>query len=383
MKHYIGLDVSLKTVSICILSEQNKIVYETCVDTDPQIIFETIKATNLPIEKVALETGGISHWLTKELKKLGLPVICIDARKMASAIAMKVNKTDKNDAREIANALRTDYFKEVYQKTDCIVEAQTLLTARRQLVEQRTQTSNCIKGILKAQGKLDSGSSRNCTKFVASVRELIKILPKDVQTSLEALINVYSSIYKEILRLEEHIEQIVQDDEDVQLLMTIPGIGEITAVTYKLEIGDPKRFAKSRSVGAFVGMTPTQYSSGATHKQGSISKTGSKELRSLLTEAGMSVIFNTRAWSKLKAFGWKIKKKHGNQKAKVAVGRKLAVIMHRMLISRKPFTLGDVSQKEIEKLLQVSNREKKKSEKKERKIKTAKAEINKMAEALV
>src|SRR5260221_12527228 len=158
MKNYIGLDVSIKTVSICILDEQGKTVYEDCVETHPNVIADAIKAKNLPIEKIALETGGISHWLTKELKKLGLPVVCIDARKMAVAISMRANKTDKNDAKEIANALRTGYIKEVYNHLDSVVEATTLLTARRLLVDQRTQLINCIRGILRAQGKLQCGT---------------------------------------------------------------------------------------------------------------------------------------------------------------------------------------------------------------------------------
>lgn len=147
MSNYIGLDVSLKTTSICIMSQNGNILKEMVVETNPKVIANTILSTNLPVDKIAIECGGISHWLTKELKQFGLPVLCIDARKMSAAISIRTNKTDRNDAQEIANALRTGYYKEVYQKQDHIMEKQTLLTSRRLLVEQRTQTINCIRGL--------------------------------------------------------------------------------------------------------------------------------------------------------------------------------------------------------------------------------------------
>ena len=120
MKHYIGLDVSLKTTAICIMAENEKIVCEGTTATDPQAIESFIKAANLNIELVAIEAGGTSHWLVQKLQELDLPTICIDARKMSAAIKMRGNKTDKNDAREIANALRTGYVKRVFQKTTLI-----------------------------------------------------------------------------------------------------------------------------------------------------------------------------------------------------------------------------------------------------------------------
>jgi len=356
MKHYIGLDVSLKTTSICVLNEQAKIVREECVTTDPHDIARTITQIGVNVEIVGLETGGTSHWLVKELMKHKLPVICIDARKMAAAISIRTNKTDKNDAREIANALRTGYYKEVHQKQDVTVATKTLLTVRRALIDQRTQTINCIRGILRAQGKLDCGSSQNKKKFIEAVKSALQNLPDEVKMSINALLHTFEPCCNEIEKIDEKIEALTNDDEDIKLFKTIPGVGSVTALTYKLEIDDPSRFKKSRSVGAYAGMTPKQYSSGDTKKQGGISKTGSSELRMLLSEAAMRMMYNTKTWSRLKLFGLKIKKKHGHKKAVVALGRKLAVIMHRMWIDHKPFEYGDVEQKEVAKLLQKRSR---------------------------
>ena len=367
MSHHIGLDVSLKTVSICIIDKDGKIAHETCVATDPQAIVEAITQTNLSIEKAALESGGISHWLISELINLGLPVVCIDARRMSAAISMRINKTDKNDAREIALALRAGYYKETYHKPHNLVAAGTLLTTRRLLVQQRTKMINCIRGLMKLHGKLHLGASSSSVRFRTAVLEALESLDQDVHDGIMSLLETYETTNEQILGLESKIEAMASGNENVLLLQTIPGVGLMTAITFVLEVGDPKRFKNSRAVGAFFGMTPTQYSSGETQKQGSISKSGSREMRSLLSDAAMSMLYNCKAWSRLKVFGLKIRKKHGHKKAIVALGRKLAVIMHTMLMERKPFNPGCVEQKEILKLTAEGQREKKSSKKKTKK----------------
>lgn len=297
MSNYIGLDVSLKTTAICIIDIKGKILQELVSPTDPKAILNAIASTGLNADLVALECGGTSHWLTKELKHLGLPAICIDARKMSAAISIKANKTDKNDAREIANAIRTGYYKEIYQKQDHTVEQQTLLTARRALIDQRTQLINCIRGIFRAQGKLHCGSSQNEEKFLQSIQGLMSNQNKDIALSINALISCYKVICQEVSKIDDRIEEITKTDEDVQLFKSIPGVGAVTALTFKLEIDDPARFKKSRSVGAYAGMTPKQYSSGESQRQGGISKIGSKELRSLLCQSAMCMMYNTRTGS--------------------------------------------------------------------------------------
>lgn len=360
MSNYIGLDVSLKTTSICIVNQTGKILKEMVVETCPKAIASAVYITELVIEKVALECGGTSHWLTKELIKQGLPAICIDARKMAAAISIKANKTDKNDAREIAEAVRTGYYKEIYQKQDNIMEKRTLLTTRRLLVDQRTQIINSIRGTLKTQGKLNCGSSQNEEKFVQRIQDQLKDLNEDVVLSINTLTKVYEAVCEQVSKIDQRIDEITKVDEDIQLLKTIPGVGSVTALAFKLEIDDPSRFKKSRSVGAYIGMTPKQDSSGESKKLGQITKMGSSELRGLLCQSAMCMMYNTKTWSRPKLFGLKIKRKQGHKKAIVALGRKLAVIMHRMLLERKPFDPGNVEKKDIDKLQRPSKREIKK-----------------------
>ena len=258
---------------------------------------------------------------------------------MSVLLSTSVNKTDKNDARGIAKALRNGSFKIVHHKPKESIDRGTVLTMRRLMIKQRTETKNNIRGVLKTYG-IRLGSV-GATKFSATVKRCLEGIDTLVCETMEASLAFFDLIHEKISNLDAKLLEIARKDKEVRQLMTVPGIGPITAITYKAEIFDPARFSDSRTVGAYLGMTPTQYSSGETHKQGRISKCGSKELRSLLTEAGVVVLTRSQKWSKVKAWGLKLMRKKGIKKASLAVGRKLAVIMHRMLVTEKEFIYGE------------------------------------------
>jgi transposase len=339
MKHYVGLDVSMKKTSVCIINEQGKIVYESEVKTDPHILADVIEKTSLKIELVGFESGSLSHYLTQGFKERALPAVCMDARKMSAILSIRVNKTDKNDARGIAGALRTGMFTRVHEKPQEAINRGAVLSMRRCLVKQRTDIKNHVRGILKTYGiRLGAVGP---TKFSDAVKRRIEEQDPLVRQTMEEMLEVFDMLTRKITRFDQQLLKIAHQDKDVRLLMTTQGIGPITALTYKAEIFDPSRFPNSRTVGAYLGMTPTQYSSGEMQKQGRISKCGSMELRSLLTEAGVVVLTRSQKWSKLKAWGLKLMRKKGLKKASLAVGRKLAVIMHRMLLEQKEFVWGE------------------------------------------
>lgn len=340
MKYFAGLDVSMKTTFICIVNENGKVICNEETKTDPILIADKLKHTGLTLEKVGIESGALSFWLVNNLQKLSLPALCIDARKMASILSVQINKTDKNDAKGIADAMRCDLFKEVVRKSDKTIELSILMGSRRTLVNQRTQLKNTIRGFLKSYGIRLSITGEN--EFITQVRENLSKEKRIIsQESLHSLISCYKQHCIEITNLEKVIESLAKKDEDIKRFMTIPGVGIITAMTFKIVIGDPYRFSNSRDIGAYIGMTPRQYSSGEIFRQGAISKCGSTELRFLLTEAGIVVLTRTKKWSKLKAWGLKIMRKHGMKKAGLAVGRKLAIIMHRMMLDKKDFIYGE------------------------------------------
>lgn len=339
MKHYVGLDVSMKKTSVCIVNEQGKIVHESEVNTDPHSLADAIEKTGLTIALVGFESGSLSHYLSQGFKERALPAVCMDARKMSAILSVRVNKTDKNDARGIADALRTGMFSRVHERPIESINLGSVLAMRRCLVNQRTDTKNHIRGILKTYGiRLGSVGPM---RFSQTVQKHIEGFDPLVCKMIQNMLEVFDMLVQKVSQIDQDLLRIARQDKDTRLLMTVPGIGEITALTYKTEIFDPSRFPNSRTVGAYLGMTPTQYSSGETTKQGRISKCGSSELRFLLTEAGLVLLTRSKKWSKLKAWGLKLMRKKGVKKASLALGRKLAVIMHRMLIEQKEFVWGE------------------------------------------
>lgn len=353
MHYYTGLDISMKETAICIMDESGKVTKEGTVPTEPSDIAKYLNETGLDITKVALESGCLSHWLVQELWKLSIPAICIDARHIAAVLATTINKTDKNDARGIANALRCNIYREVHPKSTNSVDISTILASRRTLVDQRTTLTNTLRGLLKAYGiRIPHAATTHL--FFEAVRGKIAALAELVKFSLEELLKLAEGLHKQVKMFDKLIEKLAAEDEAVKRLRTIPGVGPITAMNYKMEIDDPKRFHNSRAVGAYFGMTPTQYSSGETQKQGRISKCGSREMRYLLREAAFVLITRSTKWSTLKAWGMKLMKKIGLEKACVAVGRKLAIIMHRMLITGEEFKYGEPRKPVKDKALSVS-----------------------------
>jgi len=339
MRYYTGLDISMKETVICIVNEEGKVVHKGKSATESEKIAEHLELVKYPLEKIGLESGSLSGFLTVELRKFGLPAICIDARKMAAILSIRINKTDANDAEGIAEAMRCNMYREVALKTLKETQITTLLKSRKTLVEQRTQVSNTIRGLLKSYGvKIGSVGKSG---FPDKVRKLLIGKVEEAKDGVEGLLKVFEIQCEEIKRISEKVKKIAEDDPEVKRLMTIPGVGAITALSYKVAIGNPKRFSCSRKVGAYLGMTPRQYSSGESVRQGKVSKCGPKEIRTLLTEAALVLLTRSRKWSKLKAWGLKLMKKKGTKKATMAVGRKLAVIMHRMLIDETNFIFGE------------------------------------------
>lgn len=343
MNYYAGLDISMKTTSIAIVNEKGKICFETICKTDPEDIAKALSDSGVTCEKIGIESGSISFWMIGELKKLNLPAICIESRQMAAIIALKVNKTDRNDARLIADSMRCNLYKEVFHKTKESIEIGLQMGARRVLVNTRTKLKNSIRGFLKAYGIRLGAISHQ--KFSAAVRASLQGAPETVKEAIEGLLNSYEEVDRNIEKAEGALEKHSKKDPIIALFEGIPGVGTITALTYKAVIDDPHRFKNARNVGAYLGLTPNQYSSGETVKQGRISKCGCSELRTLLIECGVVILTRTKGWTKLKAWGLKIMKRSGINKAAAAVARKLAIIMLRMWQEGKEFIWGEKKQK--------------------------------------
>ena len=334
MEHYVGLDVSLKLTAICIVDQTGKIEREGMVLSNPEAIAALIKSHAPHVARVELETGATATWLWTELNKMGLPIICIDARHAKAALKMQINKSDRNDAVGIARIMQCGWYKEVRVKDLDSHAIKALLVSRALLVKIKRDLENQIRGLLKHLGLVIGRAKMNM--FALRAAELTEDRP-ELAGAVEPLLNAPEAIERQIADIDRKVLRLARNDAQVRRFMTAPGVGAITALCFLATIDDPTRFKSSRSVGAYVGLTTRRYASGEVDWSGRISKCGNKLLRSYLYEAANVLLTRVAKWSALKAWGIRLAKRSGLRKAKVAVARKLAVILHRMWIEGSQF----------------------------------------------
>jgi transposase len=334
MEYYVGLDVSLKLTAICIVDRTGKIEREGVVSSDPEVIATFIKSHAPHVARVGLETGATATWLWTELKKLGLPVVCIDARHAKAALRMQINKSDRNDAVGIARIMQCGWYKEVRVKDLDSHAIKALLVSRALLVKIKRDVENQIRGLLKNLGLVIGRAKMNV--FAVRAGELIQDRP-ELAAAVAPLLKTREVIERQIADLDRKVMRMARNDIQVRRFMTVPGVGPITALCYRATIDDPTRFKKSRSVGAYAGLTTRRYASGEIDWTGRISKCGDAMLRSYLYEAANVLLTRVAKWSALKSWGMRVAKRSSLRKAKVAVARKLAVILHRMWVDGTEF----------------------------------------------
>ena len=327
MELYIGMDVSLKETSICVVDGEGEIVVESSVLSDPAALAGFIRAQAPQAKRIGLETGPTSTWLWHALRELGLPVICIDARHAKAALSMQVNKSDRNDAVGLARIMQCGWYKEVQVKSVSCHELRAVLNSRAQLVKIKRDLENQIRGLLKNLGLRIGKAGGNV--FSRRVEELV-VDQSLLQQAVRPLLTVRESVRREIADLHRKLLALAREDKDSRRSMTVPGIGPITALAFHSVIDDPARFRRSRSVGAYVGLTPRRLASGEIDWSGRISKCGDRMLRSYLFEAAGVLLTRVPKWCALKVWGHRLWKRIGFKKAKIAVARRLAVILHRM-----------------------------------------------------
>jgi transposase len=325
METFVGLDVSLKETSVCVLNQQGMCVFEGKVASEPKAIAGLIRKHARGVVRVGLESGPTSVWLTHTLLAEGLPVVCLDARHAQAVRSVRPNKSDRSDARGLAEMVRVGWFKAVQVKSMAAHERKALLIARHQLVEMRVQIDNQLRGILKTFGlvigKCGHGQIGQRAEQLAEGRPGIDCV-------VASMVAVRDSLLQQIAVFDRAIRRLVKADDTARRLMTVPGVGPVVALAYRAVIDDPKRFDHARDVGAYLGLTPQRYQSGEVDRAGRISKCGDGFVRTCLYEAAGVLLIKVKRWSPLKAWGVRLMKRVGAKKAKVAVARKLAVILH-------------------------------------------------------
>jgi transposase len=337
MKYFAGLDVSMEQTSVCIVDQDGAVVREGRAATDPASIEKYLKATGLAFERVGFESGPCSAWLYKGLIAAGLAAICMDARHTHAALKAQNVKTDRNDARGLAQIVRTGWYKPAHVKSGERQKRRMLLNTRKTLLEQRIELENQIRGSLKVFG-LKVGQVTP-VRYEARVRELIKG-DEELSACVEPLLKVRACVMAECRDADRKLRAFAAGDAVCRRFMSIPGVGPLTALAYKTSIDDPQRFAKSANVGVHLGLTPRKYASGEIDYNGRITKCGDPLTRNHLYEAAAVLMRRSMKTSALKRWGTRIAKRGSMKKAYVAVARKLAVIMHRMWVDGTEFDFG-------------------------------------------
>ena len=338
MTAFAALDVSKRSTSIHIVDEKGACLWRGKTLTDPDALAMALSPFSDDFALVGLETGCWTTWLWHELTDRGFPMVCMDARQAHAALSISINKTDANDAQGLAHLLRTGLYREVRVKSWEDMRKRTLLRARATMLRCVLDLANAIRGALRTFGiSLPAGSGNGGAKTFE--RRVVEYLAKrdDLDVIIGPLLEAWRAGRAQMARHESAIRQIVRNEPRCQLLMTVPGVGFLTAVGYVGAIGDPATFTSGRTAAAWIGLTPRRYQSGAINQQGRISRQGDKLLRSYLYEAAAHLLTRAKTDSALRRWGLKLRERIGFKRANVAVARKLAVILHAMWRSGRPF----------------------------------------------
>jgi transposase len=334
MEHHAGIDVSLEQSSVCVVDATGRIVREAKVASEPEALVAWFRGLGIEVARIGLEAGPLSQWLYAVMREAGLAVELLETRHVRDAFKAMPVKTDRKDARGIAQLMRLGWFRPVHCKSAPAQETRALLAARKLLQTKRLDVEMGLRGVLRGFGlKVGPTTARS---FPGRARELVAGHPT-LTAVAEALLAAREALGEQLRGLEKRLRDRAREDDRARLLMTAPGVGVIVALTFAAAVDDPARFRSSKAVGAHFGLAPRKYQSGETDVTGRISKTGDAGVRTMLYEAANVILTRPVKGSALKSWAARLATRAGMRKAKVALARKLAMVLHRMLADGKPF----------------------------------------------
>ncbi|PVA08800.1 IS110 family transposase [Pelagivirga sediminicola] len=324
MKHFVGLDVSMKETAVCVVDDAGQRIWEGCVTSSADAIAAIIWEKAPDLVRAGMETGPQAVWLWHSLRERGIAVDCIHARRAAAALKLQANKTDRNDAFGLARLVHSGWYEPVAIKSFDRYRMRAVLTARERIVRMSTMMINQIRGLAKTFGlALSAGKGQ---VFEQSVR---RALPDDdvLRDLFECLLSVLSGLKDQRRAFDRQLARFAREDVTCRLLTSAPGLGSLTAIAFVTTVDDPARFRSASDVGPYLGLTPKRYQSGEVDIGGRISKAGDRLTRKLLFEAATVLLFRASPSIALKQWGLRLNARSGSWKARVALARKLAVIL--------------------------------------------------------
>ena len=322
---------------VCAVSETGQLIFEGNAKSDPGDLTKLLRKHAPLAERIGFETGAMSSWLWHELRRVELPVVCIDARHAHAALSVRMNKSDQNDARGLAELVRVGWYREVKVKSEESQKIRAILVARARLVSMRRDIENQFRSLVKEYGLLFPRAIGQ--QFRNTVNDLLGE-NHQLLIVVAPLLSIHEHIGRQQSKFDDEVRRLAKQDETTRRLMTVPGVGVITALTFRHTIDDPSRFRSASLVGAYLGLTPRRKQSGETDTCVKISRWGDRLLRTYLFEAATVLLYRTKKWSSLKAWGMKLAKRIGVKKAKVAIARKIAVILHCIWVDGTSFDWG-------------------------------------------
>jgi transposase len=330
--NYCGIDLASKTSAFCVMTEKCEVVFECESETDEDGFRQALhKHVGL---RIVLETSPLAEWAATTLEALGHKAVVIDARKAKAVITTK-KKTDVLDARNLARMAVTGWYSEVHRKSEDARLMRTYLKARDGVLKVRKQLVAQIRGLLRAHGiKVGEVSAG---RFESRVRHLLGLKCAGMLPAITPLLSLLRSARANEAEMTRKLREMAKSNLQCRLLMTTPGVGELVACAFVSTIDDPSRFQRSDQVPAYIGLVPSIYQSGEVSYRGRTTKQGDALLRMMLVEAAQVILTRSQKSSDLKTWGQAIVKRKGHGKAKVAVARKLSMILYRMWVTQQAF----------------------------------------------
>lgn len=328
MEYYAGLDVSLKEISVCVVDRDGNIMKRGTCPADPEGVAGWLRNRQLSVRRVVHESGMLSIWLQRGMVELGLPAICIDARKAHKSLSARQNKSDASDAEGLAHLARTNWFTPVHVRSEEADRLRCLVGARERLIRLRKDLEGHIRGVLKTFGIRMTGMGQG--RLRQAFRDQLAAAGES-DPILRAIADGFIAAHETLCRAADDLDKAVKRkakaDPVARRLMTIPGVGPVNALSFIALIDDPNRFGRTSDVGAYLGLTPKRHQSGEVDWSGRVSNWGDGAMRGLLFEAASCLIRQVKRFSPLKSWAVRLAGRRGFRKAAVATSRKIAVLM--------------------------------------------------------